>query len=97
MASERTYGNTSSMENTRRIKYGNIVQPINDHHQLVYPPDCITCSKHKGKIPTNATCSMICGNQAQIASANRRSYLNAKAKQTTLNKGELNELRYNND
>lgn len=64
MAQERTYGNTSSMENKLRssrysVSHSNATY---GHENEVLKTDCITCQKHKtGKIPLNNACQLICG------------------------------------
>ena len=62
MSQGRNYGNSSGFENTKRIRYGGIVQPLSTREQLVMPHDCISCPKHlTGVIPNNERCKLICG------------------------------------
>lgn len=75
---ERTYGNTSNMENTMRRKY-----TYNDYivptKMDIVPIDCVTCTKHlTNRVPNEPRCQLICGDNAIVQSKNKRAYSSQK-------------------
>jgi hypothetical protein len=79
MADQRSYGNTSSQQNTLHIKYAVAVgpnKPTKKDYQ-VSAPDCISCLKHTLGVPKDKQCQAICREHAEeqfVKQANNEFY-----------------------